>query len=161
MKTKTVKDVMTPLDDVFMISYNDKLNVALLTRIEESGYTRIPVYQNLRTSVVAILNVKNLTLIDPNQKTPVKDLIDLEKSHVFWVFENTRLDFMLKTFREGNKGHMALVQRINDDGPGDSVYETVGVVTLEDVLEELLQVEIYDENDGKNLFKTVFHIKSC
>ncbi len=49
----------------------------------------------------------------------------------------------------GNRGHMAFVQRINDDGPGDPKYETIGLVTLEDVLEELLQQEIYDENDGK------------
>lgn len=48
----------------------------------------------------------------------------------------------------GSRGHMAFVQRINDEGPGDPTYETLGLVTLEDVLEEVLQAEIYDENDG-------------
>lgn len=45
------------------------------------------------------------------------------------------------------KSHMAVVQNINDKGPGDPFYETVGLVTLEDVIEEIIQSEIIDETD--------------
>jgi CBS domain containing-hemolysin-like protein len=50
----------------------------------------------------------------------------------------------------GSRGHMAFVQKVNDEGPGDPYYETIGVVTMEDVLEELLQADILDETDGKS-----------
>lgn len=47
----------------------------------------------------------------------------------------------------GNKGHMAFVHRVNNEGEGDPFYETVGLITLEDVIEELIQAEIMDETD--------------
>jgi len=50
-------------------------------------------------------------------------------------------------FIPGNKGHMAFVTKININDTSDPYYETIGLVTMEDVLEELIQAEINDETD--------------
>lgn len=54
----------------------------------------------------------------------------------------------------GIKGHMAFVHRVNNEGEGDPFYETVGIITLEDVIEELIQAEIMDETDVYSEYST-------
>ncbi|XP_021952721.1 metal transporter CNNM4 [Folsomia candida] len=147
MKTKTVKDIMVRLESVFMLPIDAVLDFETFAFIEYQGYSRIPVYQEDRSNIVGLLNVKQLTLLDANDNIPLKTVIEYYQNQLFFVFENARLDYMFRTFREGNKGHMAFVQQINDEGEGDPFYQTIGLVTFEDVLEELLQAEIMDESD--------------
>lgn len=45
------------------------------------------------------------------------------------------------------KSHLAIVQRVNNEGEGDPFYEVLGIVTLEDVIEEIIKSEILDETD--------------
>lgn len=45
------------------------------------------------------------------------------------------------------KSHLAVVQRVNNEGEGDPFYEVMGIVTLEDVIEEIIKSEIVDETD--------------
>ena len=54
---------------------------------------------------------------------------------------------MFNEFKSGEKGHMAFVQEANCSGEGDPFYETIGLVTLEDIIEEIIQQEIVDETD--------------
>ena len=54
---------------------------------------------------------------------------------------------MFNSFKSGEKGHMAFVQYVNSSGEGDPYYETIGLVTLEDIIEEIIQQEIVDETD--------------
>lgn len=44
--------------------------------------------------------------------------------------------------------HIAIVQKVNNEGEGDPFYEVLGLVTLEDVIEEIIKSEILDESDG-------------
>lgn len=89
----------------------------------------------------------DLAFVDPDDNTPLKTLCQFYQNPCNFVFEDVTLDVMFKIFKEGNKGHMAFVHRVNNEGEGDPFYETVGLITLEDVIEELIQAEIMDETD--------------
>ena len=86
-----------------------------------------------------MLFIKDLALADPEDATPLKALCRFHQSQCNFVFEDTTLDVVFKDFKEGLKGHMAFVVRVNGEGEGDPSYETIGLVTLEDVIEELIQ----------------------
>ena len=54
---------------------------------------------------------------------------------------------------------MSFVQRVNTEGEGDPFYETIGLVTLEDVIEEIIQCEIVDETDTISRHQYLFPLK--
>ncbi len=53
------------------------------------------------------------------------------------------------------KSHLAIVQKVNNEGEGDPFYEVLGLVTLEDVIEEIIKSEILDESDLYSMFMLV------
>lgn len=55
--------------------------------------------------------------------------------------------FFLFVFISPGKSHLAIVQKVNNEGEGDPFYEVLGLVTLEDVIEEIIKSEILDESD--------------
>ncbi|KAK5973414.1 CNNM transmembrane domain-containing protein, partial [Trichostrongylus colubriformis] len=65
LQVRRVRDVMTPLEKVFMISDKTEVNAKLKQQLSENRHTRIPVYKgNDRNCIIGILNVKDLLLID-------------------------------------------------------------------------------------------------
>ncbi|XP_069095590.1 metal transporter CNNM2 isoform X3 [Pleurodeles waltl] len=146
LRTKTVEDVMTPLRDCFMIAGDGVLDFNAMSEIMESGYTRIPVYEGERSNIVDLLFVKDLAFVDPDDCTPLKTITRFYNHPLHFVFNDTKLDAMLEEFKKG-KSHLAIVQRVNNEGEGDPFYEVLGIVTLEDVIEEIIKSEILDETD--------------
>ncbi|XP_076101621.1 unextended protein-like [Mytilus galloprovincialis] len=143
---KSVTEVMTKIEDVFMIDINSKLDFDTIAEIQRRGYTRIPVYEGDKTNIVHLLNIKDLTLIDPDDKTQLKTVLKFYQHPLIYVFDDLKLDAMLTEFRQGHS-HLAVIRRVNSEGDGDPFYETLGVLTLEDVIEEIIQSEIIDETD--------------
>ncbi|XP_050966303.1 metal transporter CNNM4 isoform X1 [Labeo rohita] len=146
LRTKTVEDIMTPLSNCFMINSDAVLDFNTMSEIMESGYTRIPVYEDERTNIVDILFVKDLAFVDPDDCTTLKTITKFYNHPVHFVFHDTKLDSMLEEFKKG-KSHLAIVQKVNNEGEGDPFYEVLGLVTLEDVIEEIIKSEILDESD--------------
>ncbi|KAM4037375.1 metal transporter CNNM4 isoform 1-T1 [Anomaloglossus baeobatrachus] len=146
LRTKTVEDVMTKVEDCFMLRSDALLDFNTMSSIMESGYTRIPVYENERFNIVDILYVKDLAFVDPDDCTPLSTITRFYSHPVHFVFSDTKLDAVLEEFKKG-KSHLAIVQKVNSDGEGDPFYEVMGLVTLEDVIEEIIKSEILDESD--------------
>ncbi|XP_058876442.1 metal transporter CNNM4-like [Acipenser ruthenus] len=146
LRTKTVADVMTSLENGFMIQSDAVLDFNTMSEIMESGYTRIPVYDGERSNIVDILYVKDLAFVDPDDCSTLKSITKFYNHPVHFVFHDTKLDCMLEEFKKG-KSHLAIVQKVNNEGEGDPFYEVLGLVTLEDVIEEIIKSEILDESD--------------
>lgn len=66
---------------------------------------------------------------------------------IFWGILFIKEPLVIFSFSPGNS-HMAIVQKVNNEGEGDPFYEVLGLVTLEDVIEEIIKAEILDESDG-------------
>ncbi|XP_029306367.1 metal transporter CNNM1 [Cottoperca gobio] len=146
LRTKTVEDVLTSLSDCYMLSSDAMLDFCTMSDVMQSGFTRIPVYENERSNIVDILFVKDLAFVDPDDCTPLKTITQFYNHPMHSVFNDTKLDVMLEEFKRG-KSHLAVVQRVNSEGEGDPFYEVMGIVTLEDVIEEIIKSEIVDETD--------------
>lgn len=131
---KTTEQIMTPRTVVFALEEAQVLDEKTLKKIKKSGFTRIPVYKKSIDDVVGVLNVKEL--INCKVGIPVKDVYSPE--HMLVVKEDLNLDELLNLFISSKK-HIAFVK--------DEYGGLDGVVTLEDVVEEILKQEIIDETD--------------
>jgi len=139
LKAKPVGSIMTPMDDVFTMSADTVLDEQTMEVILGAGYSRIPIYAPENpNNFVGMLLVKILITYDPEDCKRVKDfaLATLPETRA----ETSCLD-IVNFFQEG-KSHMVLVSEF----PGDD-HGALGVVTLEDVIEELIGEEIIDESD--------------
>ncbi|CAL5183286.1 unnamed protein product [Lathyrus oleraceus] len=221
LSEKTAGDAMSPINEIFSIDINSKLDRDLMNVILEKGHSRVPVYYEEPTNIIGLILIKNLLTIDPEEEVPVKS-VTIRK--IPRVPEMMPLYDILNEFQKGHS-HMAVVVR-NFDKTGQqssnnncndlvrdvkvnidvektpqekmlknkmqlhkrkslpnasnsnrstgssrskkwsqNIYsdileidgnsipklpekeEAVGIITMEDVIEELLQEEIFDETD--------------
>ena len=133
--TETVQ-IMVPRIDFFALSDNETY-VAVLEKILKNGYSRNPVYKENIDNIIGVLYAKDL--LAHLNKTSFKWQTLLREP--FFVPENKKLDDLLIDFRE-KKNHLAIVV--------DEYGGTSGLVTLEDVIEEIVG-DINDEFDDEDL----------
>jgi putative hemolysin len=141
----TVKETMVPLVDIVALRetslVEDVVNIA-----EKFGYSRIPIYSEKIYNIIGIINVYDVLLL-PKEEKKISNII----RPAYYVPESKRIDDLLKEFqREGLQ--LAVVV--------DEYGGTIGIVTLEDLLEEIVG-EIHDEYDSEKILYERLADGSC
>lgn len=102
LRCRTVEDVLTPLEDCFMLDAGTVLDFGVLASIMQSGHTRIPVYEEERSNIVDMLYLKDLAFVDPEDCTPLSTITRFYNHPLHFVFNDTKLDAVLEEFKRGN-----------------------------------------------------------
>lgn len=130
------KQVMSPRIDLFALDIEETF-AEIFPKIVEKGYSRIPVYRDNIDHIEGVLFIKDLIPHINKKEFDWKTLL----REPFFVPENKKLDDLLKDF-QGMKSHLAIVV--------DEYGGTSGIVSLEDVIEEIVG-DISDEFDDENI----------
>ena len=132
-----VKQIMRSRIDITALDYKSSYSEVLKT-IKKTGFSRIPIYEETFDIIKGVLYIKDLLpYLNKGPKFKWNELI----REVFFVPENKKIDDLLKEFQE-KKIHLAIVV--------DEYGGTSGIVTLEDIIEEIVG-DISDEFDDDNI----------
>lgn len=143
-KERRLGEIVVPLSDVVAVDENEKIK-DIVSVFKTSGFSRIPVYAKRIDEIVGVIRAYDLADVKPDE--PVKNYA----KSIRYLNEFTSLPNVLKGFKKF-KDHMAVV--VDERGA------TMGIITLEDVLEEIVG-EIRDEytKKEKKMIKRTFKDK--
>jgi putative hemolysin len=127
----TVREVMVPLVEVAMLPESASAREAV-SFILDRGFSRVPIYRQRETNVVGVVGAKDIL----SRGAAVRSLDELKRPP-YYVPETKRIDDLLREMQR-NRTHMAVVV--------DEYGGSTGVVTLEDILEQIVG-DIHDEHD--------------
>ncbi len=135
-----VKEIVTPRKDIVAIKDTSTVK-EIHNTFKESKYTRLPIYNGTIDNIIGYLNEKDFyqELMDFDNKLHDEENFDVKNlmQPIHFFYDEAKISIVFRQFKE-NKFHMAVVL--------DQFDGTLGIITLEDVLEELVG-EIFDEND--------------
>ena len=134
-----VRDILTPRVDVIAVEMGMPLN-----KMEEvfrlNSYSRLPVYENSIDNIIGIIHEKDFYALFHSNKTSVKNII----KPTLYTSLHVKISTLLRQL-QSSKSHLAVVL--------DEYGGTAGIITLEDILEELVG-DIWDEHDTVKEFYT-------
>lgn len=140
---QTVESVMTPKSMIKSIKKSEFLGPLVLSEIHELGHSRLPVIGADIDHVVGVLHLNDLLSLDVKQSVTAEKAMEAK---VFYIRHDDNLEHALAAFIE-SRHHLFVV--IND------MRETVGILTLEDVIETLIGRKIIDEGDNHEDLRAV------
>ena len=136
------KDVMVPRVDMVSVSLDDTYDT-VVSIFRKEKFTRLPVYENDRDNIVGILNVKDLLFLEDRKNFHISSIL----YEPYFTYEFKKISELLMEMREKSVSLTIVL---------DEYGTAVGMITLEDLLEELVG-EIRDEydEDEKNLIQSL------
>ena len=132
----SVREVMTPSERVVSFDENQRLNDEFFEEVYEHGYSRLPVYSGDKENIVGVMYVKDLIVEDEN--ISIKETEGAFDAKFLTVRAGDKLDVVLGRMLKQHQ-HLAVVR--------NQAKRFVGVIALEDIIEEIIQQEIVDEDD--------------
>jgi metal transporter CNNM len=135
LSEKRVRDIMVPIQNVYWMTPTTRIDSRKIEEIKTHGWSRIPIMNKQRTSCYGVLLMKSLVDIDFDEQDIRPSELPLYPVQV--VGSMTALDTLFRKFINGG-AHMLPVEK--DE-------QIVGIVTIEDLLEEIVGREIADETD--------------
>jgi CBS domain containing-hemolysin-like protein len=140
---KLVRDIMTPRGVIDSISKKELLGPLVLDGLHKTGHTRFPVIDGDIDHIIGVLHIQDLFTLDAKRSVTVEKAME---PRVFYVREDQSLQRALAAFLRTHH-HLFVVV--------DGFRETVGVLSLEDVIEALLGRKIIDEFDAHDDLRAV------
>ncbi|KAG9014757.1 hypothetical protein FRB94_010604 [Tulasnella sp. JGI-2019a] len=139
LNEKKATHIMTPMEDVVTLAADQLLDHQLVDHILTSGYSRFPVHEKDKPlSFIGFLLVKRLLLYDPNRPKKVSEF----KLTVLPEAKPSISCFQALDYFQTGRSHLLLISSTPGIAGG-----ALGVVTLEDIIEEIISEEIVDETD--------------
>jgi CBS domain containing-hemolysin-like protein len=130
---KLVGDCMTPLNTINFISAIEQLTPVVLGELHDSGHTCFPVFQGSNQNIVGTLFLRDVLKAKGN-----KTVGDVMRPDVFYINENQTLDYSLRAFLRTKHHTFVVVNEFED---------VVGLLTIDDVLAQIIGHPILDEFD--------------
>lgn len=132
---KKVGQIMTPRTVIQTVQVGDFLGPLVLDELHKKGHARLPVIAEDIDHVVGVINLQNLLSLDVRKSQTAEELME---KRVFYIHQDDSLQKALNEFIK-RRHHLFIVV--------NTQRETVGLLTLEDVLEALIGRQIVDEDD--------------
>lgn len=132
--SKTVYDILTPRTEVFALPFEQEINGETVKKMSDIGHSRIPVYKKDLDNIIGILYIKDILFKGFENKKAG----EMARKNIIFVDSSKPLDDLLNAFKK-TRNHMFIV--LNRYGV------VTGIVTIEDVIEEIIGAEIIDEFD--------------
>ncbi|CAF0973748.1 unnamed protein product [Rotaria sp. Silwood1] len=148
LKAKKIRDVMTNLEDVFMLEANRIVDDELVLNVYGFGYSRIPVYEGEKDNIIGLVYARDFALPDTDcGKFTVRHIMNFCKHRYGTSITPDDSSYDVFNIFKKEQYHLGIVVEYDNTSEKDPRARAVGIVTLEDIIEEMIQEEIIDETD--------------